>query len=123
MSQFPWSATNLYTVKERNLVFRTLRFMIQALVERILRERKVGLDRRLVSELILAGLRCPAFNPRMKWCLVYVGQDTAILQRMSEEMMLFFPFDTLTWLPPYDTVALDVSILTFNFPSDFVNHH
>ncbi|KAJ5595544.1 Nucleotide-binding alpha-beta plait [Penicillium hispanicum] len=107
ISKYPWGATNMYTVTERNRLFRTLRFMVQTLIQILRYENIVGLDQRLISEMVMAGLRCPAFNPRMKFCLAYVGRQEQILQRMSEEMMLFFPFDTLTWLPPFDTVALE----------------
>ena len=82
--------------------------MIQALVARIKAENVVGLDRRLVHELLHVGLRCPALNPRMKFCLAYVAEEQETLNRMSEEWLSFFPFDTLTWLPPHNPYALEV---------------
>lgn len=107
-SKYPWYATNMYTVHERNKIFQALRFMIQALVERMKREKVVGLDARLVHQLVHTGLRCPAFNPRMKFCLAYVGEDQQALQQMSEVWLTYFPFDTLTWMAPHDPVALEV---------------
>lgn len=114
--QFPWAHPELYSVHERNKIFSTLRHMIEALVERLKSQKVCGLEDRLVSALVHAGLRCPAFNPRMKFCLAYVGKEKQILEKMSEEMLLFFPFDTLTWLPPYETVVLEVSIFWSYFP-------
>ncbi|KAJ5249204.1 hypothetical protein N7468_000655 [Penicillium chermesinum] len=104
--QYPWAYTKLYTVQERNLIFRTLRFMIEALVERIDNGLVVGLSTNLVLELVHLGLHCPAFNPRMKFCLAYIGRDVNTLRRVSEEWLSFFPFDTLTWLPPYNPFTL-----------------
>lgn len=106
----------MYTIKERNKVFQALRFMIEALVNRLKCERVVGLDHRLALELVHAGLMCPAFNPRMKFTLAYVGNDKETLQRMSEPWLTYFPFDTLTWLPPHDPTALQVC---YSYPSLF----
>lgn len=98
----------MYTVHERNKVFQALRFMIEALVARMKKEQVVGLDNRLVLELIQTGLRCPAFNPRMKFCLAHVGEDHRTLQGMPEVWMTYFPFDTLTWLPNCNPVNVEV---------------
>ncbi|KAJ5180041.1 Nucleotide-binding alpha-beta plait [Penicillium capsulatum] len=111
MWKYPWYATNMYTVQERNKIFQALRFMLEALVARIANENVVGLDRRLVSELVRVGLQCPAFNPRMKFCLAHIGNELQVLQRMSEVWLTYFPFDTLTWLPPQDPVALEFCAL------------
>lgn len=100
----------MYTVHERNKIFQALRFMIEALVTRMKTEQVVGLDKRLVTELIQVGLRCPAFNPRMKFCLAYVGEDYQTAQKMPEVWMTYFPFDTLTWLPPFNPVTMEVGV-------------
>lgn len=88
--------------------------MIEALVQRMECERVVGLSNTLVLELVHVGLRCPGFNPRMKFCLAYVGRDSTTLRRMSEEWLSFFPFDTLTWLPPHNPYTLGVMIFDHN---------
>lgn len=100
----------MYTVHTRNKLFVTLKEMIAALVERLKRKRDVGLDQRLVSELLNAGIQCPAFTPRMKYVLAEVTEDVQILNRMHPQAVAYFPFDTLTWLRPYDIGALDVSL-------------
>ncbi|KAJ6151297.1 hypothetical protein N7470_007891 [Penicillium chermesinum] len=91
MFKYPWAYTKLYTVQERNLIFRTLRFMIEALVERIDNGLVVGLSTNLVLELVHLGLHCPAFNPRMKFCLAYIGRDVNTLRRVSERVAVLFP--------------------------------
>ncbi|EPS28431.1 hypothetical protein PDE_03377 [Penicillium oxalicum 114-2] len=105
---FPWYAADMYTVHTRNKLFVTLKEMIAALVERLKRKRDVGLDQRLVSELLNAGIQCPAFTPRMKYVLAEVTEDVQILNRMHPQAVAYFPFDTLTWLRPYDIGALDL---------------
>ncbi|KAJ5166148.1 uncharacterized protein N7482_004929 [Penicillium canariense] len=105
--KFPWYAVNMYTVHARNKLYETLRTMIEALLERLCAGRTVGLDRRLLSELLRAGLECPAFNPRMKWTLATCSDEQQILSRMHEAWLPYFPFDTLTWLPPNNPTALE----------------
>lgn len=99
----------MYTVHERNKVFKTLLGMIESLVDRVESGRTVGLDHRLVAEMVQTGLRCPGFNPRMKFRLAEAGRDRATLERMSQEYLTYFPFDTLTWLSPFDVTALMAS--------------
>lgn len=98
----------MYTVHTRQRVFDTLRGMIVALVARMDRENTVGLDHKLLHELVTAGLECPAFNPRMKYTLAYLARETDVLSRMPREYVLYFPFDTLVWLPQFDLMALQV---------------
>jgi len=100
----------MYTVHARNKLFDTILSMVNILVTRVSTTRTVGLDYRLVSELMQAGLRCPSFNPRMKYALVEAGRDQATLGRMSRDYLSFFPFDTLTWLSPYDVTSLSVHL-------------
>jgi hypothetical protein len=103
----------LYTVHARNKLYDSLRLMIDALVGRLRNGQTVGLDTRLVSELLRAGLECPAFNPRMKYVLAETSQDQGVLRRMNPGYLIFFPFDTLTWLRPNNPVALEVSLTAF----------
>lgn len=95
-------------MRERNVIFEVLRGMVEHLVQRVSNERVVGLTESLVLELVQAGYRCPAFNPRMKFCLAYVGNDTNTLARLSEEWLSFFPFDSLNWKGPHNPYVLEV---------------
>lgn len=104
----------MYTVHARNQLFDTLLTMVELLYSRVTTTRTVGLDYRLVAEMMQTGLRCPAFNPRMKYALVEGGRDHATLARMSREYLSYFPFDTLTWLSPYDVACLTVGLLVLH---------
>ncbi|KAJ5298196.1 uncharacterized protein N7443_006316 [Penicillium atrosanguineum] len=104
--KFPWYATSMYTVHARNQLFDALLAMVELLYHRIGNSRTVGLDYRLVSEMMQTGLRCPGFNPRMKFAMIEAGRDHLTLQRMSRDALSLFPFDTLTWLAPYDVASL-----------------
>ncbi|KAJ5825254.1 hypothetical protein N7474_002392 [Penicillium riverlandense] len=97
--KFPWHAANLYTVHARQKLYDTLRSMILALVQRMEKEKTVGLDGRLVRELVLAGLNCPVFNPRMKYSLGIFGKCRDIVANMNWEYSVYFPFDSLILLP------------------------
>ncbi|KAJ5670676.1 uncharacterized protein N7477_006039 [Penicillium maclennaniae] len=104
--RFPWYATSMYTVHARNQLFDALLVMVELLYHRIRNSRTVGLDYRLVSEMMQTGLRCPGFNPRMKFAIIEAGRDHLTMQRMSRDALSLFPFDTLTWLAPYDVASL-----------------
>ncbi|KAJ6015231.1 hypothetical protein N7540_009822 [Penicillium herquei] len=113
VSKYPWQATKLYTVDERNQLFQTIRFMLEFLVWKIKRnaahsEQMMGLDWALVSDMLNVALLCPGFNPRMKYCLVELSElyNPGIpLRQLSAETLAYFPFDTLTWTTPYDPCA------------------
>lgn len=103
----------MYSVHARNKLFYTLKSMIEGLVERLGASQTMGLDSRLVTELLRAGLECPAFNPRMKYLLAEASEDQGILRRMHMQWLQLFPFDTLTWLPPNNPIKLEVSLAAF----------
>ncbi|KAJ5699080.1 hypothetical protein N7462_001085 [Penicillium macrosclerotiorum] len=84
--KFPWFATTMYTVHARNKLFETLRDMIELLRDRVQASRQtVGLEFRLLAELLRAGLCCPAFNPRMKWDLTFMAGDQAQLHLVCHD--------------------------------------
>ncbi|KAJ5101114.1 hypothetical protein N7456_007166 [Penicillium angulare] len=107
--RFPWYRTDLYTVGQRNGIFQATRTMVQTAMEKI-EKREVHLDMRTVNQLVEASLHCPGFNPRMKLCLVQLSKELGLLRHMPEEWLAYFPFDTLTWLKPYNQVALEVRL-------------
>lgn len=101
------------------MLFQTLVNMIRALVKRLDKGPALGLDCHHINEMIQTGLHCPGFNPPMKWRVAEAGRDVATLQRMSREYLAYFPFETLTWLRPFDVTALTVRSLSFNLPGYF----
>ncbi|KAF7587475.1 hypothetical protein BBP40_007196 [Aspergillus hancockii] len=99
--KFPWYATELYTVDCRNHLFELVNRHILALVFRMARTNTVGLDQKLLHELLRAGLDCPAFNERQKYCLCTnskIGSEISKPPSMSK----WFPFDSLVKLPNFD---------------------
>jgi hypothetical protein len=100
-------------VHARNKLFFALKGMTEALVQRLHGGQIVGLDSRVVAELLRAGLECPGFNPRMKYVLAEASDQQAVLRRMHQVFLPFFPFDTLTWLRPNNPIALEVSLSPF----------
>ncbi|KAJ9491009.1 hypothetical protein VN97_g2225 [Penicillium thymicola] len=103
--KFPWHATHLYTVHHRNALFKTLGALIRALAERIQKTNTVGLDIRLLNELVHAGINCPAFNPRMKYCFAWWSNDQSGIESLDHDWCLYFPFDTLTYVPGHTTAT------------------
>ncbi|CDM27316.1 hypothetical protein DTO013E5_4468 [Penicillium roqueforti] len=104
--KFPWHATHLYTVHHRNALFKTLVTLIKTLVERMQKANTVGLDIRLLNELVNAGISCPAFNPRMKYCFAWWSKDKRRIGLLDHNWCLYFPFDTLTYIPGHHSAAI-----------------
>lgn len=109
--QFPWFATELYTLHERNKVFETLCAMTKKLADVLNGSVPIlGLDILLLGELVRAGLHCPAFSPRMKWHLAIVANDRVAQAAMSAGFHRDFPFESLTLPTRGDPTTLFVSV-------------
>jgi hypothetical protein len=100
--QYPWHATNLYTVADRDNLYQALNRQIVALTARIAKEKVVGLDQRLVYELLQAGLNCPAFNERQKFALLCNSEMRLPKKLLYPELKGLWPFDTLVMRPDAD---------------------
>lgn len=62
-------------------------------------ERKtLGLDSRLVHDLLRAGLRCPTFTGRQKAALCHAANDMDKYKTMTD-IVKYWPFDTLSRKP------------------------
>ncbi|OJD24433.1 hypothetical protein ACJ73_04210 [Blastomyces percursus] len=94
--KFPWYATYHYTVEDRNQIFSATLRLIHALVPQVERGHTIGLDSRLVQELLEAGLRCPVFNDRQKFVLNVAAKNHRVVASPTER---FWPFDTITRKP------------------------
>ncbi|PWY90511.1 hypothetical protein BO94DRAFT_593355 [Aspergillus sclerotioniger CBS 115572] len=99
--KFPWYATQLYTVHDRNQLFELANRHIISLVSRMKKSNTVGLDQRLLRELLHAGLSCPAFNERQKYTLCVNSDDESEIIKIPDTSK-WFPFDTLVHLPNFD---------------------
>ncbi|PGH13207.1 hypothetical protein AJ79_03764 [Helicocarpus griseus UAMH5409] len=93
--KFPWYATMHYTVEDRNQLFSATLRLLHALVPQVERGKTIGLDSRLVGELLEAGLRCPVFNERQKFVLNIAAKNYGAATTTSPTAR-FWPFDALT---------------------------
>ncbi|KAE8150014.1 hypothetical protein BDV25DRAFT_140208 [Aspergillus avenaceus] len=111
--KFPWYATAMYTVDNRNQLFEMTNRQIMALVARMKKSNTVGLDQRLLKNLLYAGLNCPAFNERQKYTLC---TNTEEVNEISKFPIIgkWFPFDTLVKMPRFD-------MNTFLFYADLIS--
>ncbi|KKZ65254.1 hypothetical protein EMCG_08904 [[Emmonsia] crescens] len=94
--KFPWYATLHYTVEDRNQLFSATLRLIHALVPQVERGKTIGLDSRLVQELLEAGLSCPVFNDRQKFVLNIAAKNYRVTASPTAR---FWPFDTITRKP------------------------
>ena len=67
--------------------------LLTALVPQVKRKQTLGLNERLLNELLNAGLRCPGFNERQKFFL----HNTA-----GHNAKLFMPYSSACW--PFDVM-------------------
>ncbi|KAI5284038.1 hypothetical protein KEM54_001630, partial [Ascosphaera aggregata] len=112
-SRYPWYATTLYRVKDRNIMFTVTHRLLSILARRLHEMSHVnarhghrnnngdsskkayyGLDRRLAIDLLAAGLQCPGFNDRQKYCLHLAATNYSIITATPLSAR-FWPFDTL----------------------------
>ncbi|KAL2871536.1 uncharacterized protein BJX67DRAFT_389109 [Aspergillus lucknowensis] len=98
--KYPWYAPQLYTVHDRNQLFELANRHIIALVARVKRVNTVGLDQKLLHDLLQAGLKCPAFNERQKYTLCVNSEISSEINKFPE-MGKWFPFDCLVKMPNF----------------------
>lgn len=97
------------------MVFSACYRQLQALVYNSKNGRTLGLDIRLIQDLLNAGLRCPAFNERQKSILLMISKIPNEYNAMSNpNFSIFWPFDVLGRKPnvPEDHVKVCMMLLT-----------
>ncbi|EAS30381.3 uncharacterized protein CIMG_05860 [Coccidioides immitis RS] len=92
--KFPWHATTLYSVEDRNALHFACFSQLQTLAARASEKRTLGLDSRLLLDLLNAGLRCPTFTECQKAALYSAANDQTSY-KATPETTKFWPFDTL----------------------------
>lgn len=106
-SKFPWHATELYSIKDRNLLFKTYMSQLYVLVRKVECENIVGLDHKLFRDFLLAGLNCPAFTERFKYeIIVASGRGGASIH--VSNLTCFWPFDTVARKPMQNDNFIEV---------------
>ncbi|GAB1197124.1 hypothetical protein APSETT444_006414 [Aspergillus pseudonomiae] len=111
--RFPWYATMLYTVDDRNQLFDLTKRHLISLASRIDRTQTMGLDQNLLRDLLYAGFNCPAFNERQKYTLC-VNSNLAPEIARFPDISKWFPFDTLVQLPDFnkDTILYYANLIS-----------
>ncbi|KAL4904694.1 hypothetical protein BDW74DRAFT_185559 [Aspergillus multicolor] len=99
LEKFPWYAPWMFTVHDRNALFELANRHILSLASRI-HQKTVGLSRKLLQELLQAGLKCPGFNERQKYTLCINSGIELEINKLSD-MAKWFPFDTLSNKPNF----------------------
>ncbi|ODH14625.1 hypothetical protein ACO22_06540 [Paracoccidioides brasiliensis] len=92
LHKYPWYATHCFTVEDRNQLFSATFRLLHALVPKVERGRTIGLDSRVVEDLLRAGLHCPVFNNRQKFVLNIAAKNWNGPKSLSSR---YWPFDTL----------------------------
>ncbi|EXJ80564.1 hypothetical protein A1O1_08710 [Capronia coronata CBS 617.96] len=70
--KFPWSSTEMHTMRQRDILFKTYGRQLEILIFKVEREpahgrdREVGLDIKLLMDFCFAGMNCLGFSERQK---------------------------------------------------------
>lgn len=102
----------MYTVDDRNSLFDLTNRHIKSLVYRLKTTKTIGLDCRLLRDLLHAGMNCPAFNERQKFTLCINSEEISEIRKLPD-MGKWFPFDTLVKMPQFESDTLMVSSLPY----------
>lgn len=94
---------------DRNQLFELVNRHIQSLVSRIKRVNTVGLDQKLLNDLLHAGLKCPTFNERQKYTLCINSEISSEIVKLPETSK-WFPFDSLARKPSFNADIYTVSL-------------
>jgi hypothetical protein len=97
----------MYTVEDRNQLFAVTLRHIVALLSKIEKSKAVGLDQKLLTDLLEAGLQCPGFNERQKFALVMASKIPTQYHRLSA-IARYWPFDTLSMKANTSDAAMTV---------------
>lgn len=116
--QFPWGSNRLYSVRQVEELFKAYLKQLEALVSRVKSptvSREVGLDTKLLLDLIFAGLNAAGFSERQKNQIyqhaVVVGTGFPISKHAA-----IWPFKTLSAFTPtltYDDIRMWLGVLNF----------
>lgn len=86
-------------------MFELVNRHIKSLAFRLKNTKTIGLDQRLLRDLLYAGLNCPTFNERQKFTLCANSEDISEILKFPD-MGKWFPFDTLVRMPAFEENTL-----------------
>lgn len=85
----------MYTVADRDELYQAAIQQILELSEKVKQRRIIGLNESLLVDLLRAGVKCPAFNERQKFCLIAAAEMPAFSPIVHRNHFEFWPFDCL----------------------------
>lgn len=97
--QFPWYSVDLYTLAQRDLLFKTYTRQLEILIVKVdpgsAIPREVGLDNKLLMDFLFAGMNCPGFSERQKAIIAETSLRVGPGMRISGHARTW-PFQTLS---------------------------
>lgn len=98
--KYPWWRSELYTLEERNQIFRACNAMIDCLSHLLMKGENRGMSQvltpQLLEELLCVGLTCPAFNEKQRFTLLNSSRFIVGRPRwVSPEFARRWPFEAL----------------------------
>ncbi|KAH8695068.1 hypothetical protein BGW36DRAFT_428957 [Talaromyces proteolyticus] len=97
--KYPWNASTMYTVEDRDDLYQAAVHQMLELCEKAKQRRFLGLNEALLHDLLRAGLSCPAFNERQKFCLITASELTPLQPITHWKQIESWPFDCLAKQP------------------------
>ncbi|KIW12465.1 hypothetical protein PV08_09742 [Exophiala spinifera] len=101
--KFPWYAVELYTLEQRDTLFKTYTRQLEILILKVdpgtQIPREVGLDNKLLMDFLFAGMNCAGFSERQKATIADASLRVGPGMRISIHARNW-PFQTLSSNPP-----------------------
>lgn len=96
VSKFPWFATSMYTIAQRDFIFNALWTAIDILKRSIKRGGTTpNLDVELLKALLCVGIRCAGFTDAQKYELVKTAEFGADGVQVDEDIGILSGFEAL----------------------------
>lgn len=103
----------MYTVVDRDELYQAAIQQILELSKKVKQRRIIGLNESLLVDLLRAGVKCPAFNERQKFCLIAAAEMPAFSPIVHRNHFEFWPFDCLA--KSNSASEYDVMVFTSRF--------
>ena len=103
LHKYPWSSHHLYTLAERNIIFKTTLNLLSELSSHLLRHPEFPpakpehhvLTPQLLQELLLAGLSVPAFSEKQRAQLIDSVKGLVVAPVYVNGLAPVWPFEVL----------------------------
>ncbi|KAI1617575.1 hypothetical protein EDD36DRAFT_6348 [Exophiala viscosa] len=97
--KFPWYTPDLYTLAQRDLLFKTYMRQLEILIVKVDPgspiPREVGLDNKLLMDFLFAGMNCTGFSERQKATITEASRRVGPGMQVSRHARNW-PFQTLS---------------------------